>query len=550
MHTLISFSRRAIASVLLSMLLVSSFANAQNKERAILILDASGSMAGSVDGKPKIEVAREVIREIVTGLDSSIELGLMAYGHRNKNDCADIELLIPPGPVDKPAFLRTVLSIQPKGMTPLTDAVVQSAEALKYTEAPTSVILVTDGVETCRKDPCAAAEKLAATGVGFKAHVIGFDLGSKALLSIECLATKTGGMFLAASDASSLKRALSAAVAAVAAPAAPEPPAATTGLLRLKTVTSEGGKPVSGVFYTVTDANGKSLTGGSGEFKLAPGKYEVSAQWGRASAKASVEIKVGETLEKTLILGAGILKLRAFAVEGGEEVGGYFHIFEYDQEVGGSRKEIQGGGPNSVKLPVGKYWIRAEWQMGQPVVVEQEATVVADVETTVDIILNAGILNPKPLATEGGEAVDAYYDILLPEKSLNGTRKVIASGGNPTFKLPAGPVIVRAKWGDVVVEQEAEVKAGAATDFPMVLNAGIVAIKCTGPKGEAFDPYIEILSLKKDLSGRQKVIATRRGGFSLPAGKYLARANAGNFTGETEIEVKAGERTESTIMLK
>ena len=64
------------------------------------------------------------------------------------------------------------------GKTPLTDAVKQAAEALKYTEDKATVILITDGLETCSADPCALAKELEQSGVDFTTHVVGFDVSA------------------------------------------------------------------------------------------------------------------------------------------------------------------------------------------------------------------------------------------------------------------------------------------------------------------------------------------------------------------------------------
>src|SRR5690606_17493090 len=112
--------------------------------RTILVLDASGSMWGQIDGKAKIEIAREVIGELIDGLPENTELGLVTYGHREKGDCEDIELLVEPAKLDRVAFKKTVNAIQPKGMTPLTASVVFAAEQLRSTERKATVILVTD----------------------------------------------------------------------------------------------------------------------------------------------------------------------------------------------------------------------------------------------------------------------------------------------------------------------------------------------------------------------------------------------------------------------
>ena len=134
-----------------------------------------------------------------------------------------LHLLIPPGKVDRKKFDEIVQGLSPKGKTPLTDAVEQVANHLKYEEEPADVILVSDGIETCDKDPCELARRLAATGVKFRAHVIGFDLTAEEAGTIRCLADETGGKFLPAQDAKSLQDALSVVVEEViSAPAVPE----------------------------------------------------------------------------------------------------------------------------------------------------------------------------------------------------------------------------------------------------------------------------------------------------------------------------------------
>ncbi len=67
---------------------------------AILILDASGSMWGQVDGQTKISAARRAVDSILSKWKSTDRLGLMAYGHRTKGDCKDIELVVPVGAFD------------------------------------------------------------------------------------------------------------------------------------------------------------------------------------------------------------------------------------------------------------------------------------------------------------------------------------------------------------------------------------------------------------------------------------------------------------------
>ena len=189
---------------------------------ALIVFDASGSMWGQIKGKAKIEIAREVVADLVKSLPAKTELGLMAYGHRRKGDCADIELLIPVGKVDKSAFVKTVNGIMPKGMTPITASLQLAAEGLGYKENKATVILVSDGLETCDADPCAAAKRLEEMGVDFTAHVIAFDLKPEETEKLRCISEATGGRFFPASDAASLKDALDFAVSAAVAEPQPE----------------------------------------------------------------------------------------------------------------------------------------------------------------------------------------------------------------------------------------------------------------------------------------------------------------------------------------
>ena len=75
------------------------------------------------------------------------------------------------------------------------------------------MVLVSDGIETCVADPCAVAAELKKAGVGFVAHVIGFDVADPAAKAqLQCIARATGGVYLDARDASGLENALGRAV--------------------------------------------------------------------------------------------------------------------------------------------------------------------------------------------------------------------------------------------------------------------------------------------------------------------------------------------------
>ncbi len=202
----------------------------------IIVMDGSGSMWGQIDGKTKLEIARETVSSVLATLPADQVLGLMAYGHRSKGSCDDIELIVPPAKGSAQAVQKAVNEMKFLGMTPLSAAVRKAAEALRYTEQAATVVLITDGLETCNADPCALGKELEAAGLKFTAHVIGFGLAKEQGAQLACLAESTGGKYLQASDAASLNTALTAAIAEAPAPLpkaeliAPDTAAAGTSL--------------------------------------------------------------------------------------------------------------------------------------------------------------------------------------------------------------------------------------------------------------------------------------------------------------------------------
>ncbi|MBE1284687.1 MAG: VWA domain-containing protein [Rhodobacteraceae bacterium] len=195
--------------------LIPVMAAAETRPAAVLVLDGSGSMWGQIEGTAKITIAQQVVGDLMQTLPQDLDLGLTVYGHRRKGDCSDIETLIAPGAGTHAAIAQAVNSIKPKGKTPMADSVVAAAQALRYTEDAATVILVSDGIETCVPDVCAVARELEETGVDFTAHVVGFDVSDpEAQAQFQCLAEATGGTFLSADDATSLTAALTQVAAA------------------------------------------------------------------------------------------------------------------------------------------------------------------------------------------------------------------------------------------------------------------------------------------------------------------------------------------------
>ncbi|HGG05846.1 MAG TPA: VWA domain-containing protein, partial [Aliiroseovarius sp.] len=273
---------------------------AQDQSRAILVLDASGSMWGQIDGVAKITIAQNVVGDLLTTLPENQLLGLMAYGHRRKGDCSDIELLLEPT-ASRTDIAARVNALTPRGKTPMTDAVIAAAEALRFTEEKATVILVSDGIETCNPNVCEAARALEQTGVDFTAHVIGFDVSNpEAIAQMQCLAEETGGTFRTASSAEELSDALQAV-------AEPEP-APVPVQVTFQAVDGDGGPVIDNdLVWTIgTDAAGilfENEMAGQLSADLLPGSGRVEVLRVTDEATAEAMFTVGaQNMTVTLVL--------------------------------------------------------------------------------------------------------------------------------------------------------------------------------------------------------------------------------------------------------
>ncbi len=171
----------------------------------LFVFDGSGSMWGQVDGKTKIELAKEAMSGLVRDFPAGTDIGLISYGHRKEGDCSDIETLASLGS-SKDSVISAVQSINPKGKTPLTKSIQIAAEQLKNRDAPTSIVVISDGKESCNADPCEAVKAVRKAGVNVKVHVIGFDVKGDEAKQLQCIASNGGGKYFAANNAGELAK--------------------------------------------------------------------------------------------------------------------------------------------------------------------------------------------------------------------------------------------------------------------------------------------------------------------------------------------------------
>lgn len=234
-----------------------------------LILDASGSMLQRLDGRRRIELAREALDKLVAGgLPDGAQVALRVFGHR-KPDACDTELLRPLAPLERAAMRQQIAGIEAKNLakTPIADSLRAVAGDLEGVEGRAIVVLVTDGEETCGGDPAAEIEALKQQGFRLVLNVVGFAVDEHALeREFASWAELGGGAYFSARDGAALAAGIGQAV-------------------RLPFVVYRGSERVAAGFV------------GGAAVELPVGRYEVEV----AGRREAVEVRAGE--EATL--GAG-----------------------------------------------------------------------------------------------------------------------------------------------------------------------------------------------------------------------------------------------------
>jgi len=180
----------------------------QASKNVELILDASNSMWGQIQGKAKIAIAKEVLNQIISGLPNDMNVGLRLYGHRyglnNSKACQDTELVSPLGTINKTQLKDAVDAITPRGKTPLVYSLLEGIKDFRDVGNGT-IVLISDGVESCSGDIEAIAPALEAAGLDLQVNIVGFDIKElDAQKQLEAIAASTGGIYLDAKDAEQL----------------------------------------------------------------------------------------------------------------------------------------------------------------------------------------------------------------------------------------------------------------------------------------------------------------------------------------------------------
>jgi len=183
------------------------------KTRILFLLDMSGSMLAKWENSTRTEVAKSLLSKLVDSLQQyqNLELALRVYGHlygRESNNCQDSKLEVPFAENNEKQIINRLTQITPKGNTPITYSLTQSANDFPADkQARNVVIMITDGLESCGGDPCAASLALQQKRIFLRPFVIGIGADSQFEQQFSCV-----GQYFNAADINAFSKILNQVV--------------------------------------------------------------------------------------------------------------------------------------------------------------------------------------------------------------------------------------------------------------------------------------------------------------------------------------------------
>jgi len=167
-----------------------------NQPRNVLIiLDTSGSMRETMGESTRIEIAKTVLTKYVDALPASMRIGFVIYG---KSGCGEnsVELIAPIGSNTRNTIKSKIQELQPMGQTPIAFTLRRSLDFFRGIEDQNnSLILISDGRESCGGNPVQAIRELKDSPVNPDVTVIGLNVNARTRSQLSGIAKASDGVY-------------------------------------------------------------------------------------------------------------------------------------------------------------------------------------------------------------------------------------------------------------------------------------------------------------------------------------------------------------------
>ncbi len=546
---------------------------------AIIVLDGSRSMWAKLGGQSKVALVRSGLDQAFSDYQNRIAFGLVAFGHRDAAPCTESQLLAKPGELTAATRgkLQFGAGFKPKLSKPIAAALGEAVKGAPSPSGSLDVVLITDGLDSCKADVCATAKTLKQSMPGLRIHVIGFDPKAKqSLKALKCVADTTGGLFVPATNVAELKQSLTAAfdaaapaapapAAPVAAAAPPAPPPVPTVAVApppapaapVTTTPPPGPTPVATVAIAPPPLPAAPVTAAPPPAAVSPAPA--------ATAPVVAALPAPSALSPTATPPApppapGAAAAPAVAVAPPPAAAAPAPAAP--RQSAQTKADPPQGAAAAPQAPgqtsMAKSAALSPAQVAAPAVAGPGAPPRPAPNTLTGPSLPVPVTF-KALLTEAGPKVQSglIWRVFTAEAGPNGTRKLVSTHREaiPTAALLPGEYLVNAAYGLSNLTKKIKVESGRSIEETFVLNTGglkLAAVQANGEPLPQTTVHFDILSDEEDQFGnRHKILGDAKPGvvIRLNAGAYHIVSTYGdaNATVRADVTVEPGKITEATV---
>lgn len=548
---------------------------AKERPGAMIVLDASRTMWTKIGGLSKNANIRIRLGEVISTYDTKLSFGLVAFGHRQTSNCADTETVAKLGKLSKASQRKILDRIKPKGQAPVAAAIAEAAKDVPK-DGSLDIVFIGDGGDTCDADICAAAASLKEKTPGLRIHVVGIDTkGEAELKPLACMATATGGQFVAATNAETLKKGLATVCEAALTPlsgapvpaVAAAPPAAAIPAPQPAPVTpstqpappaenAPANQQAAAPPAQPAPAQSEGQTAPSAQLQASSGPKEAPAAAESAGENAAPAEAAATPPEPPIEPGPPVpVSFKALLTESGPKLdaGLVWRVFS-EVEADGPRKLLsthREAAPTAALEP-GNYLVNAAYGLSN---LTKKIQVRGGRSIEETFILNTGALK-LAAETATGERLPqgaVRFDILSDDEDQFGNRRKILSNAPPdiVIRLNAGAYHVVSQYGDAnaSVRADVTVEPGKITEATVKHAAATVTFKLVqGLGGEALaDTQWNVLTPTGD---SVKKIAGALPTHILAAGSYAVVATHSGLTYTRKFNVEPGMSKQVEVVVE
>jgi hypothetical protein len=187
-----------------------------------IVFDCSGSMREKTrDGETKMAAAKRVTTDLITKIPNGLNVAFVIYGHEiyggadDPRNCQAVKVARPLSKLDdagKSELSELIAGLKPTGGTPIALSLKRTGEELaKDKDAGCGIVLITDGLESCKGNPTEEIQSLLATlKLSFGVNVVGLGVKDDEDAALKALADAGQGKYFGADDADALADSISA----------------------------------------------------------------------------------------------------------------------------------------------------------------------------------------------------------------------------------------------------------------------------------------------------------------------------------------------------